>query len=327
MKTMSVSGEPDAKPFLLDCDPGHDDMVAMMVAIAAADIELLGVTTVAGNQTGEKTALNARRVATLVGEHNLPIAKGCERPLYRELRTAPHIHGKSGLDGADLPEPTVALRPEHAVDFMERAILGSDRPVTLVPTGPLTNVAMLLRKAPQVSENIERIVLMGGSMHESNVTPVAEFNIFVDPEAANAVFTSGLPVTMVGLDVTYRALFGEDDFVRLEQTGGHVSAVVAPLLRFFAGAYEKRRGTRAAPLHDALAVAIARDPSMAETRNFHVAVETQGRYTTGQTVVDTRGVTGNPPNAEVAVEFDLQRFKNIIFEAIGCLDARRSPRG
>ncbi len=321
---MTVSGGGEPKPFLLDCDPGHDDMIAMMVAIAAADIELLGVTTVAGNQTGDKTAMNARRVATLVGEHTLPIAKGCERPLYRELRTAAHIHGSSGLDGAALPEPSVALRAEHAVDFLERTTLASSRPVTLVPTGPLTNIAMLLRKAPEVREKIERVVLMGGAMHESNVTPVAEFNIFVDPEAADAVFTSGLPLTMVGLDVTYRALFEEGDFVRLEQLGGPVSAVVAPLLRFFAGAYEKRRGLRAAPLHDALAVAIARDPSIAETRSFHVAVETQGRYTTGQTVVDTHNVTGNRPNAEVAVEFDLPRFKKIIFDAIAFLDARAS---
>jgi inosine-uridine nucleoside N-ribohydrolase len=295
-------------------------MVAILLALAADDIELLGVTTVAGNQTVEKTTLNALRVATMAGARDLKIAKGCGKPLVRDLHTAPEMHGQSGLDGADLPEPVVALQPEHGVDFLEHTIMSTDRPITLIPIGPLTNIAMLLLKAPSVADRIEKIVLMGGSVLESNVTPVAEFNIFVDPEAAEIVFTSGLPVTMVGLDVTYRALFTEEDFVRLEKGRGRISSLLASLLRYYARANESKRGIQGAPLHDALAVAVARDPGIAETKRYNVMVETQGILTRGQTVVDTRGTTGNPRNIDVVVDFDLQRFKHAVLSAIEFFD-------
>ena len=311
-------------PILIDCDPGHDDMVAIMVAVASPQVELLGITTVAGNQTGAKTALNACKVATLVGRTDIPIARGCDVPMVRPLRTAPDIHGESGLDGAEIPDPEVALQREHAVDFLERTLREAAQPVTLVPTGPLTNIGMLLRKAPDVASRIQRIVLMGGGIYDSNVTPAAEFNILVDPEAADIVFTSGVPITMVGLDVTNRAMLGSEDFDALERMGGRVSSIVAPLLRFFAGTYEAVFGFYGAPLHDALAVVAAFEPDIVRTKHWYVAVETAGRHTTGQTLADIYGVTGNSPNADVAMDLNLKRFKELVFETIRTLD-RQAP--
>lgn len=308
-------------PVIIDCDPGHDDMVAIMVAVASEQIDLLGVTTVAGNQTGEKTSLNARRILTLLGRNDIPIARGCDRPMVRDLRIAPDIHGESGLDGVDLPEPKVELRGEHAVDFLEATLRNAAGPVTLVPTGPLTNIGMLLRKAPEVAEKIERIVLMGGAVHDSNVTPAAEFNILVDPEAADIVFHSSIPVTMVGLDVTNRAMLESADFDALEAMGGRVSGIVAPLMRFFAGTYRSVFGIYGAPLHDALAMAAVAEPSVISTKRWYVAIETAGRYTTGQTLADVYGITGNDANADVAMDLDVSRFKEIIFETMRRLDA------
>ncbi len=313
-------------PILIDCDPGHDDMVAIMVAVASPQVKLLGITTVAGNQIGEKTALNACKVATLVGRTDIPIARGCDAPMVRPLRTAPDIHGESGLDGAEIPDPEVKLQREHAVDFLERTLREAEQPVTLVPTGPLTNIGMLLRKAPDVASKIQRIVLMGGGIYDSNVTPAAEFNILVDPEAADIVFTSGVPITMVGLDVTNRAMLGSEDFDALERMGGRVSSIVAPLLRFFAGTYEAVFGFYGAPLHDALAVAAAFEPDIVTTKHWYVAVETAGRYTTGQTLADIYGVTGNNPNADVAMDLNLKRFKELVFETIRTLDRQAPPR-
>jgi len=197
---------PEPTPILLDCDPGHDDAIALLLALASPEVELLGVTTVAGNQTLEKTTANALRVLEFVGRGDVPVAAGADRPLARELVVAAHVHGESGLDGPALPPPRGAPVGEHAVDFLAGAILGAGRPVTLVAVGPLTNVALLLARHPDAAGAVERIVLMGGSIAEGNVTPAAEFNIWADPEAAWRVFRSRLPVTMIGLDVTHKAL-------------------------------------------------------------------------------------------------------------------------
>ncbi len=310
------------KRILLDCDPGHDDMMAMMVASSHPDIELLGVTTVAGNQTGERTFANAGKVLTLMRETDTPLARGCDYPLTRELETAPNIHGVSGLDGADLPESTIVPREEHAVEFLEHTLMAAEEPVTVVPTGPLTNIALLLRKNPAVAEKIERIVLMGGAVYDSNVTPAAEFNIYVDPEAAEIVFGCGRPITMVGLDVTNRALFTVEEIDAIEDRGGRVSRIVAPLLRFFAAAYDENFGVAGAPLHDALAVMASVEPDILTTRRLRVEVETRGVFTRGRTVVDVYGVTGEEPNADVAFELDVNRFKAIILDSIREMDGR-----
>ena len=310
------------KPILIDCDPGHDDMVAIMVAVASPELELVGVTTVAGNQTGAKTYLNALKTLTLIGETGIPVARGADKPLFRDLTVAPEIHGVSGLDGADLPEPGFQGVEQHAVDFLIQTIMESSRPLILVPTGPLTNVALAMLKDPRITTKLERIVLMGGAVFDSNITPAAEFNIYVDPEAAKVVFGSGVPLTMVGLDVTNKALFGFDDIERLAAMQGKVSRVVAPLLKFFAQANRDIFGFDGAPLHDALAVAHLIKPEVIKTRRLNVEIETDGELTRGRTVADVYGITGKTANTEVALEVDNDLFKEILIQAITTLDSR-----
>jgi len=310
------------KRILIDCDPGHDDMMAVMLASSSPELELLGVTTVAGNQTGEKTYLNALKTLTLIGETGIPVARGADKPLFRELTVAPEIHGVSGLDGADLPEPGFEGVGQHAVDFLIRTIMESGTPLIMVPTGPLTNVALAMLKDPRITTKLERIVLMGGAVFDSNITPAAEFNIYVDPEAAKVVFGSGIPITMVGLDVTNKALFGFDDIERLAAMNGRVSRVVAPLLKFFAQANTDIFGFEGAPLHDALAVAHLIEPEVIKTRKLNVESETDGELTRGRTVADVYGITGKTANTDVALEVDNDLFKDLIFQAIKTLDSR-----
>jgi inosine-uridine nucleoside N-ribohydrolase len=310
------------KRILIDCDPGHDDMVAIMVAVASAELELVGVTTVAGNQTGAKTYRNALKTLTLIGETGIPVARGADKPLFRELTVAPEIHGVSGLDGADLPEPGFEGVGQHAVDFLIQTIMESGTSLVLVPTGPLTNVALAMLKDPRITTKLERIVLMGGAVFDSNITPAAEFNIYVDPEAAKVVFGSGVPITMVGLDVTNKALFGFDDIERLSGLDGKVSRVVAPLLAFFAQANKHIFGFNGAPLHDALAVAHLIAPEVIKTRKLNVEIETDGELTRGRTVADVYGITGRTANTDVALEVDNDLFKKILIQAIETLDSR-----
>ncbi len=308
------------KKVLMDCDPGHDDMVAIMLAIADENIDLLGITTVAGNQTGDKTFKNALKILTLLNRKDIPVARGFDKPLVRELVTAPAFHGVSGLDGADLPEPEVAPLKMHGVDFIIETLKESEGGIYLVPTGPLTNVAVALLKAPEIKEKIERIVLMGGGVFDSNTTPAAEFNFYVDPEAAKIVFESGVPITMVGLDVTDKAIFSFEDIEKLRSFGGKVSSVVAPLLKFFGNANKEIYGFNGAPLHDALALSVLINPNVVKTRFLHVDIETKGEFTRGESVADVYGITGKAPNAEVAMELDLPLFKEIVFSHIRKLD-------
>ncbi len=310
------------KRILIDCDPGHDDMMAIMLASASPEIELLGITTVAGNQTGEKTYQNALKTLTLIGRADIPVARGADKPLFRELTVAPEIHGVSGLDGADLPDPGFQGLEQHAVDFLIRTIMESGTPLTLVPTGPLTNVALAMLKDPRITTKLERIVLMGGAVFDSNITPAAEFNIYVDPEAAKVVFGSGVPVTMVGLDVTNKALFGFDDIEELSRLNGKVSRVVAPLLKFFAQANKDIFDFDGAPLHDALAIAYLIKPEVIKTRIMNVEIETEGDLTRGRTVADVYGITGRSANTDVALEVNNSLFKELLFQAIKVLDTQ-----
>jgi inosine-uridine nucleoside N-ribohydrolase len=310
---------------LIDCDPGHDDMVAIMLACASPELELAGITTVAGNQTGPKTYLNALKTLALIGRTDIPVVRGADRPLLRELTVAPQIHGVSGLDGARLPEvePGAAQGGGAAADFLVRTIhaeAAAGRKLTLVPTGPLTNVALALLEDPSIAGQLEGIVLMGGAMHDSNITPAAEFNIYVDPEAAKIVFACGAPLTMVGLDATNRARLSFADIHEMASWGGKVSRVVAPLLEFFAQANREFFGFDGAPLHDALAVAYLVRPEVVRTRHLNVEIETAGELTRGRTVVDVYGVTGRAPNAEVAFQVDQSLFRDLIFQAIRALD-------
>ncbi len=309
------------KRILIDCDPGHDDMMAIMLASASEEVELAGVTTVAGNQTGDKTFRNACQVLTLIRE-DAPVARGSDKPLVRELLTAPQFHGQTGLDGADLPPVGISPLDVHAADFIIMTLEQSREKMILVPTGPLTNIALALIKAPRIKEKVERIVLMGGGMHDSNVTPAAEYNIYVDPEAAKVVFESGVPITMVGLDVTNRAIMTLEDIEALTVPGGKVSDVVVPLLRFFARANKDIFGLPGAPLHDALAVAAVIEPGIVETKHLHVAVETAGVLTRGMTLVDFYGVTKQKPNVDVALELDARRFVSMMTAAIDKLNRK-----
>ncbi|MGB9694508.1 MAG: nucleoside hydrolase [Caldisericaceae bacterium] len=308
------------KNILIDCDPGHDDMIAILLALSSPDLNVLGITTVAGNQTGEKTFNNALKILTLIGRKEVKVAKGFGKPILRDLVIAPSIHGVSGLDGALLPEPSVEPLQIHAVDFIIQTLMSAKENVYLVPTGPLTNIAVALIKEPLIRNKIEMMVLMGGAMRDSNITPSAEFNIYVDPEAAKIVFESGVPITMVGLDVTNRAVLSFEDINELEKMKGRVSSVVAPLIKFFANTNRDVFGIQGAPLHDALAVSYLIDPTILSVKKLHVDIETLGEFTRGRTVVDFYGVTRKAPNANVALDLNLDKFKALLFKAIKYFD-------
>ena len=306
------------KPVILDVDPGHDDAVALMMACGSPELDLLAVTTVAGNVTLEKTTRNALRVLSLIGHTGVPVAAGASEPLYRPLRTAEDIHGESGLDGPEIPEASFEPDGRGAVALIADTLRDSPEPVTLVPVGPLTNIATLLREHPELKEKIAHVSLIGGSIGLGNTTPAAEFNIFVDPEAAREVFDSGLPVTMSGLDVTHQAGAGPAERERLRAVGG-IGVVVAGFLDFFAATYEGVFGFDAPPLHDPVAVAAVLDPSLLETRPMRVDVECESDLTRGETVCDFYGVTGKPPNAEVGVELDRGGFFELLYGALARL--------
>jgi len=276
---------------------------------------------VAGNQTGPKTFENARKILTLINRPDIPLARGADGPLFRDLVVAPQIHGSSGLDGAELPEPKVRALEEGAVDFIIRTLKASPDKITLVPTGPLTNIALTFLKEPGIKEKVEEIVLMGGAVYDSNITPGAEFNIYVDPEAARIVYNSGVPVTMIGLDVTNKSLMTFPVIRDMISWNGPVSRIVGPLMDFFARMNRDNFGIEGAPVHDALAVARVIDPEVVKTRHLNVDIETSGELTRGQTVADVYKVTGKAPNCHVALEVDVDRFLHLLLGAISRLDA------
>ena len=299
-------------PVLLDCDPGHDDAIAILLAAGRRDaVDLRAVTTVGGNAELEKVTLNARRVLTLAGVEDVPVAAGAAGPRRGDLVTALEVHGQSGLDGADLPEPAMEVDPRGAVELMaERGR------ATVVATGPLTNVADLLERSP---ETVQEIVWMGGSTDRGNVRPYAEFNAMVDPEAAQIVFESGVPVTMVGLNLTHQAQATDDVVERFRALGTPVSEAVIGWLSFFADTYRRVYGFGGPPVHDPCALALVIDPTLVRCDEVFVAIETEGRWTRGATVVDVHGRFGNPPNARVAMELDVPRFWDLLVDAIAAL--------
>jgi pyrimidine-specific ribonucleoside hydrolase len=303
-------------PVLLDCDPGHDDAIALLLALASSELELLGVTTTYGNQTLEKTTANALRVLELVERTDVPVSAGAERPLARELVVAAHVHGESGLDGPSLPDVRATPIPDDAASFTARAIRAASTPVTVVATGPLTNVARYL--AEHGSDGIGRVVVMGGAIAEGNFTPAAEFNIWCDPEAAAAVFDSGVDVSMMGLDVTHQALLGADVEARLRDAG-RVGAFVADLNVYFTRYHRETYGWEGAPIHDAVAVAHLIRPGLVETRHRNVEVELESELCRGRTVVDLWNRTDRPPNVHVGVTIDVDAFFDLLVERIGSL--------
>ncbi len=303
-------------PVIIDCDPGHDDAIALLLALASPELDVLGVTTVHGNQTVDKTTANALRVLDLAGRTDIPVAAGAARPLARELTVASHVHGDSGLDGPTLPPAGRPPLGEHAVEFMARTIAASPMPVTLVPTGPLTNIASLLERTG--GANVERIVLMGGAVAEGNMTPAAEFNIWADPEAAQAVFHAGIDATMIGLDVTHRAVTTPELQDRLRVTGV-IGAFVADLVDFFALYHLETYGWDGAPIHDAVAVSHVILPGLVTTIECNVEIELESDLCRGRTVVDRWKRTNRPPNAHVGVDLDADGFFDLLVERIARL--------
>jgi inosine-uridine nucleoside N-ribohydrolase len=303
-------------PTILDCDPGHDDAIALLLALASPELELLAVTTTYGNQTLRKTTANALRVLELVGRTDVPVAAGAERPLERDLVVAAHVHGDSGLDGPALPDAKTSTASRDAVEFMADRIVSSSVPVTIVATGPLTNVARYLQRGR--TDGIARIVLMGGAIGEGNFTPAAEFNVWCDPEAASIVFESGLDVSMMGLDVTHQALLGPAVEERL-RSAGRVGSFVADLNVFFTRYHRETYGWNGAPVHDAVAVAYVLRPELLETKHRNVTVELESELCRGRTVVDLWRRTDRAPNTHVGVRLDSDAFFDLLVNRMASL--------
>jgi len=306
-----------ALPIILDCDPGHDDAIAIVLALASPELDVKAITSSAGNQTPEKTLRNVLRMLTLLQRQDIPVAGGARKPLMRELIIADNVHGESGLDGPALPEPDFAPQSVTAVELMAKTLRESPQPVTIVATGPQTNVALLLNSHPELHDKIARIVMMGGAMVLGNWQPAAEFNIYVDPEAAEIVFQSGIPVVMAGLDVTHRAQIHGLDIERFRQLGNLVATIVAELLDFFMEYHKDAKwGFTGAPLHDPCTIAWLLKPELFTSVERWVGVETQGKYTQGMTVVDYYFLTGNQPNTTVLLDVDRDGFVDLLAERL-----------
>lgn len=299
---------------IIDCDPGHDDAAAILLAARSPELELVGITCVAGNVEVEKTSENALGLCSLAGIRNVPVVKGMIRPLVGELITATHVHGKSGLDGANLPPTDLTLYPKHAVDFLIETIMSSDSDITLIPIGPLTNIAMAILREPRILLKIPEIVLMGGSIGMGNVTPSAEFNMYVDPEAAKIVFDSGIPIVMVGLEVTRKAVVTEEHVSEIRKHGTPVSEVVTSILHYCLEIAEKLGPNEAAAMHDVCAVAAVCEPSLLTTQLMHVDIETRGEFTRGRTVCAPGFRHGKAPNVRVGIDLDVEGFFKMFIE-------------
>ena len=317
------TGRADApRRVLLDCDPGHDDAIAMLLAHGSPAVELVAVTTVAGNQTLEKVTRNALAVAELAGI-DVPVAAGCDRPLVRPRIVAPDIHGDSGMDGPVLPTPRRAVDRRHAVDLIVDTVMGAEPgEITLVPTGPLTNVAMAARREPRIVPRVREVVMMGGGYHVGNRTPVAEFNVLADPEAAHVVLNEAWPVTMVGLDLTHQAVATPDVRERLSALDTAAARFVGELLDFYGATYRSAQGFPYPPVHDPCAVAYVIDPEVLTTRRAPLDVELHGALTSGMTVADLRGdePAADECRTQVAVTLDHRRFWNLVLDALRHLD-------
>ncbi|MEV0300704.1 nucleoside hydrolase [Streptomyces prasinus] len=305
------------RKIILDCDPGHDDAIALLLAHGNPDIDLVAVTTVVGNQTLEKVTRNALSVARIAGITGVPFAAGCPRPLVRAIETAPDIHGETGLDGPVLPEPTLELDRRHAVDLIIDTVMSHEPgEITLVPTAGLTNIALAARKEPRIVERVREVVLMGGGYHEGNWSAVAEFNIIIDPEAAHIVFNESWPVTMVGLDLTHQALATPEVAKRIAAVGTKPAEFVGELLDFFGATYKEAQGFEHPPVHDPCAVAYVIDPSVMTVRKAPVDVELTGGLTLGMTVTDFRAPAPADCHTQVAVELDRERFWDLVVDAL-----------
>ena len=307
------------RKLILDCDPGQDDAVALFLAFSSSDeLDILGITTVAGNVSLELTQRNARMMCDIAGKTELPVFAGCERPMQREPVTAEYIHGVTGIDGLDVFEPSTPLQEQHAVDFIIETLLAAEQnSITLVPTGPLTNIGTAIGREPSILENVREIVLMGGAMREGgNFSPSAEFNILVDPQAADIVFNCGRPITVMGLDVTHQVMSTRARVERISTLDNAVADATAGMLSFFDRYDKKKYSSEGAPLHDPCTIAFLLKPELFEGKMCNVTVETESELTIGHTAVDFWQVTDRPLNANWMHTIDADGFYDLLTERL-----------
>ncbi|MBI5878558.1 MAG: nucleoside hydrolase [Chloroflexi bacterium] len=312
---------------IIDCDPGHDDAIG--IVLGAPHLDILGITCVGGNQTLEKVTVNALKIVEVIGRTDIPVVPGIGRPLVKAASHAPDVHGLTGMDGPVLPAPVTKAKAGHAVDFIIDTVMANDG-VTLIPTGPLTNIAVALRKEPRIASRLQEISIMGGSATHGNRSVAAEFNIWYDPEAAHIVFGSGVPIKMHGLNLTLQVVATEDVIAKCRAIGNRPAIFVAELLDFFADAQKRKLGTHSGALHDPVAVAGVIDPTLFEYYDMHVGIELRGERTYGMTVSDMRHLRGSafgfpqsatplrgePPNAQVGMKADAPRFFKLLYETL-----------
>ena len=304
---------------ILDCDPGHDDAMAILLALGNPNIDLIGVTTVGGNQSLEKVTYNARATLEMAHATNIPVHAGCDRPMIRPLEVAAAVHGETGLDGVTLPEPTRPLDEGHAVNWIIDTIMSHEPgTITLVPTGPLTNIAMAVRMEPRIVSRVKEVVLMGGGYHVGNWSAVAEFNIKTDPEAAHVVFNEAWPITMVGLDLTHQALCTPEAQAKIDAVGTPLAAFASGLMDFFRKAYQNNQDFIDPPVHDPCTIAYLIDHSVVKTRRCPLDVEIKGDLTLGMTVADLRGPEPSDEecHTQVATKLDFDKFWDLIVDAL-----------
>ena len=304
---------------ILDCDPGHDDAVAIMLAAINPKIELLGITVVAGNQKLEKTVNNALKVCNHLNL-NVPVYSGMSRPMIREQLIADDIHGETGLDGPKFEELKIKAENKHAVNFIIDTLMNSDEKITLVPTGPLTNIGMAIRFEPKIIEKINRIVLMGGSYQLGNMTPAAEFNILADPDAAHIVFSSGVKIVMMGLDLTRQASATKEVVEKIKSLNNKASKLFVDLMEFFAASQKNVFGWSAPPVHDPTTIAYIIDPECIEVKPMFCEIELWSERSYGRTLCDYFGILKKEPNVDVAVKLDFDRFWNLVYENLKLYD-------
>jgi purine nucleosidase len=312
---------PEIRKIIIDTDPGQDDAVAILVALASPELEVLGITAVAGNVPLSLTEKNARKICELAGRPEIKVFAGAMHPMLRQLVTAENVHGKTGLNGPDLPEPTMPLQKQHAVDFILETLMREEAgSVTLCPLGPLTNIALALEREPKIAPRIREIVLMGGGFFEGgNVTPAAEFNIYVDPHAADVVLKSGIPIVMVPLDCTHKALTTAKRVAAFRGLGSRPGIATAEMLEFFERFDESKYGTDGGPLHDPCVIAYLLKPELFSGRHINVSVEIASELTMGMTVADWWGVTKRPKNVTYLRDVDHEGFFELLIERIGRL--------
>ena len=304
---------------IIDCDPGQDDAVALFLAMASpGEFEILGITAVAGNVPLELTQRNVRLMCDIAGREDIPVFAGCDRPMVRDLLTAEKVHGKTGIDGVEIVEPQTPLQEQHAVDFIVETLRAAeDESVTLVPTGPLTNIGTVIDRAPDVLAKIRQLVIMGGAMREGgNYSPSAEFNILVDPHAAAIVFDCGRPITSMGLDVTHQVLSTRARVERIRALGNPVAEATAGMLGFFERHDSKKYGVEGAPLHDPCTIAWLLDPQLFEGKFCNLSVETQSELTMGHTAIDFWHVTDRPHNVNWIYSVDADGFYDLLTDRL-----------